>query len=1468
MSREVDQRVVQMQFDNAQFERGAQQSLNTMERLKDAMNFESSAKGLDKVGEATKNLDLGPIEQGVQAITDRFSALGVIGLTVLQNLTNSAINMGKRLVTAIPKQIMSGGWTRANNIENAKFQLEGLGVEWQKIQEDLDYGVKDTAYGLDEAAVVASQLVASNIEVGDSMKQALRAVSGVAAMTNSSYGDIGRIFTTVAGQGRLMADQLNQLSARGMNAAAVLAKYLGKTEAEVREMTSKGQIDFATFAAAMDDAFGEHAKEANKTFNGAFANMKAALNRIGADFAMPLRDNLRDIFNAITPVINAIRKQLQPAVGWFSVAMSKVSSTVYKFMYALEKTGSIVDAISNANLLPPNIVNNLSKFASKFKEVVSSFKLSDSAGKNFKDTLSGIGRLANLAATAFIKLLTVALEPLATVISIVVSALLEVTGFLGRIITGVTSSTSVIKAANAVWSMFTGFLSNASDVIKNLVSSFGKLKEIKIELPDFSGLKNLINFESIGNGIVKVFGLMAKAINEFTSVLNAPSLTSILTTGVLGFGLSNLMQAFANTIGSPTGLKFLVGEFKFQFTRLSDTLKVNLAALEKSINADIIKKIATAIAILAAACWVLASIEPTRLAAATAAIGGLAAELMGSMSVFSKINSGGRKGQIGMQSMAIMMIEISVAILILASAVKKLGSMDIVSLGKGLIGVAASMGILVAASKLMSKNLANLTKTAFSMIIFAAALRVMANAVEAFSKIKATSMIKGLLGIGIAMAEMAGFAKLLNGAKINVGTGVAMIAIAAAMLIMAKAVEAFSKMDWESLGKGGAALAGILAVVAGFSQIAGGGGKMVGLGVSLIAISASLLIFAEAMKKIAELDWGQLARAGSAIVVFMAAVAGMSQLAAGGGKLLAMGFALIEVSTAMLIFAAAIGKISGMDWGQLAKAGAAVVVFMGAVTAMSRLSAGSGKLLAMGASIMLIAGALLVLSVAMRSLGSMSWEQLGKGLLGLVAVFAIIGTAGALLAPIAVPIAVIAAAMVAMSAAVFLLTSALLALNGASAMIGVALAALGEGIANALVSFVTALAAATGQMIPAIVMLIEGLCQALIVATPMVIQTLVVVLESALEAIVELTPVIVQAGFDLLVAFLQGIADNIGQVVDQAVNIITNFLDAVAARIPDVIQSGVNLFLGFIEGIAQALNDPNNQARLSAAISGLIMGVLNTGIAVIAGFLNPFKTIGQKIMNSGLVQGIKSKLGQIKTKIREGIQNALNGIKDFPSKFLQFGKDLVQGIINGIGSLAKSLWNSVTNLVTGALNSGKSAADSNSPSKETTKQGIWMGQGYVIGVQKMAPAVADAMSDMVYGGLESAAYAMSKMDDSYAYTPQITPVVDMSNVDASIGDISSLFANTSAADLTANISGEMDANKAVLDYISNLDKANSRRNNDVVSALRDLQRDFQTLGERIDNIEMVMDSGEVVGALTGKMDRALGRQVSRRNRGI
>lgn len=318
MSKTIDEKVVEMKFDNKNFEANVQTSLSTLDKLKQKLNLSGATKGLENVKESAKNLSFNNIESSLASLEKRFSTTGIVGMTVIQNLTTAAMGLAKKLTSGAIDSILGGGKRRATNLENARFQLEGLLKDATKVEAvmaDVDYAVSGTAYSLDAAAGVASQLAASSIEAGDGMKKALRGVAGVAAMTNSSYEDIGRIYTQVAGQGRLMGDQLLQLSGRGMNAAATLAKYLNKTEAEVRDMTSKGKIDFETFAAAMDDAFGEHAKAANNTVNGAMANIKSALARIGALFYEPIlkqKGPLVQFLNTVREGVNSIKKSMEP----------------------------------------------------------------------------------------------------------------------------------------------------------------------------------------------------------------------------------------------------------------------------------------------------------------------------------------------------------------------------------------------------------------------------------------------------------------------------------------------------------------------------------------------------------------------------------------------------------------------------------------------------------------------------------------------------------------------------------------------------------------------------------------------------------------------------------------------------------------------------------------------------------------------------------------------------------------------------------------------------------------------------------------------------------------------------------------------------------------------------------------------------------------------------------------------------
>lgn len=337
-----------MEFKNDQFEKNAARTLQTLQELKQKLNENFSTKGPEELNRAIKAVDVSPITKGIETVQVQFSALQIAGKRVIENITDAAMNAIHTVTSKLSgvfNQIKVGGANRAQNIASAKFMLEGLGIEWAEIEQDISYGVQDTAYGLDAAAKVASQLVASNIQLGDDMRMALRGISGVAAMSNSTYEEIGHIFTSIAGQGRVMGIQLTQLATRGLNVAATLATALNTTEAEIKDMVSKGQIDFMTFAKAMDDAYGEHAKEANKTFTGALSNTKAALSRLGADIQAQKFETFRVVLLEITTQLKNLKKAMKPVEESIIKMIEAVGNLVASFVKSVNISG-IVDKIA------------------------------------------------------------------------------------------------------------------------------------------------------------------------------------------------------------------------------------------------------------------------------------------------------------------------------------------------------------------------------------------------------------------------------------------------------------------------------------------------------------------------------------------------------------------------------------------------------------------------------------------------------------------------------------------------------------------------------------------------------------------------------------------------------------------------------------------------------------------------------------------------------------------------------------------------------------------------------------------------------------------------------------------------------------------------------------------------------------------------------------------------------------------
>ena len=397
MSDVIDTNIVELKFDSNEFINGVNHSIMAVDALKDSLKFDSNA--FDALTKSANNVDFSAVAANIESLSNRFSTFGIVGMTAIQRITNELMTLGGKFMGILAKpwnQILTGGWNRASNIGQAKFQLEGLfgkseeGVaklnmtmmatseqvaklaeESQGFSEDMivamnaaDYAVADTAYGLDSAAKAASVLATSGVDVvhfsedlkdanglmRTEMQVALRGISGVAAMANREYDDVARVFERVSGAGRVMGDDLNSLASYGLNAAATLRDYMNElgettnaTEQDIRDMVSKGQIDFMTFAKAMDNAYGDHAKDANETFSGAFSNMKFALSKIGADFITPIRNKMVPLFNDVRIAINNVRKALN-----YKIKIPR-----------LEEEISIVEAFSN-------VITNLTAKAHDF----------------------------------------------------------------------------------------------------------------------------------------------------------------------------------------------------------------------------------------------------------------------------------------------------------------------------------------------------------------------------------------------------------------------------------------------------------------------------------------------------------------------------------------------------------------------------------------------------------------------------------------------------------------------------------------------------------------------------------------------------------------------------------------------------------------------------------------------------------------------------------------------------------------------------------------------------------------------------------------------------------------------------------------------------------------------------------------------------------------------------------------------
>ncbi len=400
--------------------------------------------------------------------------------------------------TAVVGLAAKGGLTRALNLEQAQTMFKGLKLQWSDYEQTINDAVDGTAFSLDSAALVAAQLAASGVGAGKQMETALNACVGAAATFGRDLGDIGSVFQKVAAKGKLSGDELMQLNERGINAVSVLSEYLGKTQDEVSQMVSKGQIDFETFSNAMYAAFGDSAQAANETFTGSMANMRSALNRIGADFMTPFKDAAIPVFNAVREALNEVKKALKPLSDRFGELAERVSGKLVTglsvFTDYLKSGRSIAEAAQRT-------IDGL---------------FGAGTTQNILGLVSALGGLAALGpvlkiAGAGISVASGAISGLSKVSGMLTTAASSVGGFISRI--GGSSISAITTFGKSL--MYGLVPQGVFDKVRSLGSdlSYG-LADCRRDLSNaFAGIKESIasKFEGIGEAInAKLGGIPGK----------------------------------------------------------------------------------------------------------------------------------------------------------------------------------------------------------------------------------------------------------------------------------------------------------------------------------------------------------------------------------------------------------------------------------------------------------------------------------------------------------------------------------------------------------------------------------------------------------------------------------------------------------------------------------------------------------------------------------------------------------------------------------------------------------------------------------------------------------------------------------------------------------------------------------------------------------------------------------------------
>ena len=1336
MSTTIDQRIVEMKFDNHNFENNVQDSLNTIDRLQQSLKFTGATKGLEDINAASKNVNMGGLGDAVETVKLKFDALQVMAVTALSNITNQAVNAGKRIVSALTLDPIKTGFTeyetKINAVQTILANTASKGTTMSDVTKALDelneYADK-TIYNFAEMTRNIGTFTAAGVGLEEATS-AIQGIANLAAASGANSQAASRAMYQMSqalSAGRVMTRDWMSLEQAGMagekiqNALKQTAKEYGVEVDEIieqhgsfRESLSEGWVSAEIFNTTLKKFTVEGAKEYAdamlksgkytkkqaealieeakvmegaatevKTFTQLFDTLKEAAQSgwsktwelILGDFE-EAKETFSSIHKVLENVINGMSDARNNLIqGWRDLGgRADIVDSLFNIMNGIS---SIVKPIKEAfaEVFPPLTVETLKKFTQGLKDLTAKFKLGDKASENLKRTFKGLFSIVELARHVIFEVLRGVGLMSGNVLDLG-GGILEVTAVIGdwitRLVEAVKKSGTLrqvidllvkgvdllalgLKAAAGFIAGTFSFVGDAASTAGAGVVSAIETMGAKLEGSGLIGIfKGLVaGLETILTSLFSAIGTLGEKLGEGLNAVGINSvfdLLNALITGGLGLALINFVKTLSDGFGNFIERGSLVQDTFEEF-------KGVLAGYQATLKADALLKLAAAIAILVASVVVVSTIDSKKLFQAVLAIGALFALLTNS---FTKINKSTR-GMARFVKSTVMLTAMATSVLILAIALKHIADLDFGSLVKGVIGVSALMGIMLATFKTLKGNGKTVIVGAGQMTIMAGAILVLTLSLKAIASLNWEQLAIGLTGLSVVVAEFMMIAKMMKtDLKEIVAGGFQMLLLASSVAIMAASLKSMASFSWGEILRG---ITGLTASVAALMVLANSmkvktGEPMVKGAGKIVLMASAIAIMAGAMKLLASVSWGGLLKGITGASVAVGLIIGMAAALKKIQADVAMGStALILMGVALGVFAVSLMLFEHISWETLVKGITTLAVALGTL-----LLAGVGLALlahygaiAVGAIAALAASALM-LGIALGVIG-IGIELAAVGLSGLINT---LGAVGGQIATIAIGIAETASAFV-------------------------------KGIAVGIIGACEVIAKNAPVVGKAIEALIVEACSVVRRCIPEIVKTFLVMIDDTLDELNTYAPAIVDKLLTFVITIIDQLAEKIPELSSSLGKLLSAVVDGIKVAIGDLDpKSLLDLVtaMGIVVVLIKTLKNLSPTAILAATKGLITVGIFLAELTLVLAAIGVIAQIPglNWLVNKGgdLLEAVGKAIGKfvggIAGGVAEGVSASLPRVGTNLSAFMTNLKPFVEGVNNIKASTLKGV-----GIITGAI---------------------------------------------------------------------------------------------------------------------------------------------------------------------------------------